>query len=140
MIYLYKNAQKGFTLIEIIVTLVVAAILGSALFQYMGTALIQSSIPIKRLKQTMDLKRVMENITGDYLNPPLDLNALKNGIGVEGTTQNNSYGQYIVEKNRFIKFEADAETPLETGDPMDLLKVTIKSGLGEKLTVLFSSQ
>jgi len=61
-----RYCPKGFTLIEIIITLVVAAILGTMIVTYFGTAFSESVTPITRLKASANLHRVMENITADY--------------------------------------------------------------------------
>jgi prepilin-type N-terminal cleavage/methylation domain-containing protein len=61
-----KNNQAGFTLIEYIVALVVAAIVAAMVYTYFGSALTQSSIPIERLRQVSNLQQVMENISADY--------------------------------------------------------------------------
>jgi prepilin-type N-terminal cleavage/methylation domain-containing protein len=61
-----KNHQAGFTLIEFIVGLVVAAIMATMVYTYFGNALTQSSVPIERLKKASKLHQVMENIVADY--------------------------------------------------------------------------
>jgi prepilin-type N-terminal cleavage/methylation domain-containing protein len=61
-----KNHQAGFTLIEYIVALVIAAIVGTMVYTYMGTMLTKSSEPIFRLKKASNLHQVMENIVADY--------------------------------------------------------------------------
>ena len=58
--------RSGFTLIEFIITLVIAAIGAAMLYTFFGNALTQSSIPIARLQQATNLQRVMENIVADY--------------------------------------------------------------------------
>ena len=47
-----KRRQKGFTLLEIIVVIVVGAILASLLVTFMGTAVTRSAVPVN---QTRDL-------------------------------------------------------------------------------------
>jgi len=64
------HPSRGFTLIEIIVTLVVAAILGSMVF-FLGSSLIESSMPISRLQKLAGLQCVMANITADYKRYPV---------------------------------------------------------------------
>lgn len=141
MIYLFKDKQSGFTLIEIIITIIVFAILGTISFTYLGTSFTQSSMPIHRLKKTFELQQVMESITSDYkFDYTSNLIGLPAKIGNEGTNQSNDYGQYTVVNNRFIKFVNYAEAPIDTGDPQNILKVSIKNDLGEILTVLFSSR
>ena len=61
-----KNHQAGFTLIEFIVSLVIAAILAAMISTYFGNALTQSTVPIARLQQVSKLRQVMENIVADY--------------------------------------------------------------------------
>ncbi len=56
----------GFTLIEIIITLTITAVLSSMIFTYFGKAFTESVTPITRLKSSEALQRVMENITADY--------------------------------------------------------------------------
>jgi len=62
---LYRQA-KGFTLLEIIITLTVTAVLATMIFVYFGKAFTESVTPIARLRNAASLQRVMENITADY--------------------------------------------------------------------------
>ncbi len=140
MIKILENKHSGFTLIEIILTLIIAAVVGAGLVQYLGTALTQSSVPIQRLNQSLGLQQVMENITADYeKNYRFNLNTLKSNIGGAGP-QTNSYGEYVVVENNFIKFVSQVETDSSPSDPKDILKVTIENNLGEILTTLFREQ
>ncbi len=59
------DRQSGFTLLEAIVTLIIASLLGSMLFSYFAVAN-QAVLPIGSYQKTLDLQRVMENITSDY--------------------------------------------------------------------------
>ena len=61
-----NRKNQGFTLIEVIVTFVVAAIMAAMVYTYFGSALTQSSVPISRLQQASNLHQVMENIVTDY--------------------------------------------------------------------------
>ena len=62
---LCKN-QKGFTLLEIIVTLTVASVLGTIIFLYMNTSLTRSTEPVTRIQTTYSLNQIVEQITADY--------------------------------------------------------------------------
>ena len=62
------NSQSGFTLIEVIVTLVTASVLGAMMYSYASSSFSQSSLPIARLKDSFELHAVMENIISDYEN------------------------------------------------------------------------
>ena len=142
MIKVSENKQGGFTLIEIILTLVIAAVVGAGLVQYMGSSFTKSSVPIQRLRQTLELQQVMENITADYIeNYTSDLSISTGLSGTIGSgVQTNSYGQYTVIYNGFIEFTSQTEDDLDPDDPENLLKVTITNDSGDILTTLFSSQ
>lgn len=131
-----KHRQNGFTLIEVIMVILVAAVLGSMMVSYFGTSLTQSSIPIHRLQDALDLQQVMENITADYRSA-YNLDALKVSIGDTGTSQDNDYGTYKVVDNKFIKFEDGNEAEAD----QKILKVTIQhKDSSETLTTLFVSK
>jgi len=132
------TASDGFTLIEIVITIVIGAVLGALIVPFLSKALTASSEPIQRLSSAMDLKLVVENIIEKYEQNPTDLASLKSAIGDEDTTQSNSYGSYEVVSNRYIKFSSYNDTSITGGDPENLLKVTVKStDTGETVTTLF---
>jgi len=64
-----NNLESGFTLIEIIITLVVVAIVAAMMATYFGKSITQSSFPIQRLKAVADLNQVMGKITASYTYP-----------------------------------------------------------------------
>jgi len=61
-----KDRQSGFSLIEVIVTLVIVAILGAMMYSFFGQSITQSSIPIFRLNAAGELNKVLEKISADY--------------------------------------------------------------------------
>lgn len=63
-----QRRKRGFTLIEVIITIVVMAILAAMMVPYFGTSLLQSSTPIFRFRTSMTLNQTMENITAEYNN------------------------------------------------------------------------
>ncbi|MGV8059385.1 MAG: type IV pilin protein [Smithellaceae bacterium] len=141
-----RHNEKAFTLIETIIVIVVAAILAAMMFAYSNTSLTQSAQPLNQAKKAMALQKVMENIFTDYnLNYKSNLTGIQTAIGGgvaggnEGSTQNNSYGQYTIVANHFIKFVSNNETP-DNVDPKNnnMLKVTIKNDLGETLSILLT--
>lgn len=132
--------ETGFTLIEVIVTLVIAALFGTMIFTYFANSLGRSVTPVIRVQQAFQLQQVMENVIADYRkNLATDLPGLKSKIGAENQQMDNGYGKYTVEINRFVKFNASRS---EIDDPAgaELLKVAIKNEAGEELTLLFSSR
>lgn len=134
---LLKRNAKGFTLIEIIVTLTIAAIVGTVLFEYLWSTMANSSLPIGRLQTSFSCQQVMENLVAAYGKYyPGDLPGLQSSIGVEGSSPTNGYGQYTVVENHYIKFVSNQE---QIGSPTDnLLKVTIKNSNNETLTNIFA--
>lgn len=58
--------QSGFTLLEIVITVVVTAILSALILQAMGTNIQRSAFPLFAVRNTLSLQEVMENITADY--------------------------------------------------------------------------
>ena len=116
-----------FTLMEIIVTIIVAAIVGAMLIPFLGRALSSTVDPLVRAGRCYDLRSVAERINVDYQdNYRGDLAGLKTKIGAEGALMDNSYGRYRVIHSRYIKFVSGSEQTAQGGDPQDLLKITIK--------------
>lgn len=72
--------RKGFTLLEIIVTLILISITGVVMFPVLRTNLTKSAVPVTRLDSQYKLVREMENLTARYrdeiLNDTLDINPL----------------------------------------------------------------
>lgn len=70
------------------------------------------------------------------------LEYLRVQIGSEGSTQDNNYGKYNVVKNRFVRFDSNATTPIGTGtdDLKNILEVQIRNDEGDTLTTLFTAQ
>jgi prepilin-type N-terminal cleavage/methylation domain-containing protein len=56
----------GFTLIEVIVTLVIAAIMGTMLVSLMGTNLLKSALPVSLVGGQYKIIQEMEKITSRY--------------------------------------------------------------------------
>jgi len=230
-----KCKQSGFTLIEIIVTVVIVAILSAMILTFLSDSLVKSSDPVKRFQKTTELHKIMANIMADYNKypkwrsetpyagnsfivptirngyyyttsgggtsgtnePPIwptpcdscpscsscascpscasclsspcfsscascpscatvsdgsvvpvvqwnwggclpSLATLQGSIGPENSEQNNAYGTYHVEKNRFVLFTSDSEVDDTTGKNKTL-KVTITNAQGGTLTALFIS-
>ncbi|HOG17680.1 MAG: hypothetical protein A4E73_01533 [Syntrophaceae bacterium PtaU1.Bin231] len=138
-----RRHDRGFTLIEAIMVIVAAAILGAMMFTYSSTSLFRSSQPLHQATKALALQKVMENILADYsANYKANLAGIKTKIGSPGSPQTltNSYGTYTLVYNDFVKFVAGAETPINTaaGDPQNMLKVTIRNDSGETLSILLT--
>ena len=137
-----RRPGAGFTLLEVVITLVVAAILMSLIVPYLGSMLTKSGYPLIQLKNSLATFKVMENMTADYLKQQsagsLDLTSMRTAFGAEGTDQNNAYGGYNVVTNRFIRFNASGKE-IAAGSNQDILKVTVRPvGGGATYTTLFT--
>ena len=89
-----KNINEtGFTLIEIIVTIVIVAILGAMIITFLSDSLIHSSDSVKSLKASSNLYMAMANITADYNRYPKWRNGMTYAIGnyVVPTVRNGHY-------------------------------------------------
>ena len=134
--------RSGFTLAEIIITLLVAIILGSIMMRYLGSAVTRSSTPMKRLVVDTALQTTADSIIGAFRQTaPSDSGAwsdFRNTIGAAGTDQNNGYGEYRVLFNGFIQFDAAGnEAPDVYGTtPDNILKVVISGAGDDTLTFL----
>jgi len=140
-----KTDHNGFTLIELIVVIMVASIFAAMMYQFVYTSSVRSPEPISVVGTSLKLHGILENITVDYSqNHVSTLNSLQPRFGaIEGSHQNNAYGAYRVIHNRFVKFVANSEQQVFSGDPEygKLLKVTIESiTSSERLTVLYYRQ
>lgn len=141
-----RENSKGFTLIETIIAIVAAAILGVMAFTYSQTSLTKSAQPLNQSQKAMELQRVMENIFADYnLNYKADLVSLQTKIA-DPTSQQlppAGYGPFTLVDNKFVKLVGSNFVDVDANnDPPVIrdiiLKVTIKNDLGETLTILLT--
>ncbi|MDF1593780.1 MAG: type II secretion system protein [Desulfobacterales bacterium] len=135
----YKNNERGFTLLEIIITFIMAAFLGSMLVEYMGTSLTRGGEAVVMVQDGFSLNSVMEKITADYeddyKNGSYDFSTFKSNIeGGNISTNTPYYGDYTAVTG-YITFAGGNETP-DTSGINNLLKVTITVN-NQSLTVLF---
>ena len=139
-----SSRRSGFTLLEVIITLTVGALLMAVIVPYLGTLVTKSSEPLVNLKNTLSIYQTMENMTADYRSlqaaGSLDLITLQSGIGSEDTDRSNGYGDYHVLENRFIIFDG-ADQEAAAGGNQHILKVTIRPlAFGATFTTLFTGE
>jgi prepilin-type N-terminal cleavage/methylation domain-containing protein len=143
---LFGERARGFTLIEVIVALVVAAILGTMLVTFMSTGITQSVRQVFSVKNTYDIGKVMENITAHYktmFSPgsSITLATLKINVGAAGSTVTNAYGSYKVINNDYKIFNCTGSpsTCAESNGGSSTLKVTIADQANtQTITALFA--
>jgi len=61
-----QSNAHGFTLLEVVVSIMVAAILGTLMYQYSRTTLSSTVTPVTQLSNIQGLNDVMEKVTNDY--------------------------------------------------------------------------
>ena len=117
-------SSKGFTLVEIIVTLVAAGILGAIFINFMGTALDASWNAVEIVRDESGGEGVMEEIIADYVeainsSPAGALQAIINKI------TNNDYGGNVTWN--YIEFDLSGDEVDRGAVATDNLKVVLRS-------------
>jgi prepilin-type N-terminal cleavage/methylation domain-containing protein len=127
-----KNG-RGFTLIEVIVSLIVASILGVMLVSFMGSNVMQSGNPVLFAQNGAYLNQIMENMGADYkflmATQATPLPIFIANVGAEGTSQTryaDSSHPYTVIDNHRILFPAGSQVTEQTDNAGTILKVTIQ--------------
>ncbi|MFC1798557.1 Tfp pilus assembly protein FimT/FimU [Thermodesulfobacteriota bacterium] len=123
--------ERGLTLLEIIVTLIIASLLGTMLVEYMGTSLTRGGESVILVQDGFSINGTMEKIIADYeteyLSDSYTFETFKTNIENGNDDANTPYyGEYNVQTG-FIVFSGGTETVDASGDN-NVLKVTISSG------------
>jgi len=121
--------SKGFTLIEVIVALVVAGILGTMLVSFMGTNVMQSANPVLAAKDGAYLNSIMENIGADYRRLMITSANPLNDLIDHLTNAPSQYGSNFTVVTKRFDFPTGTGTvnePSSASASGKMLKVTIK--------------
>jgi len=137
-----KIADKsGFTLVEIIVSLVVAGILSIFYFHFMGTAMNSSWKSVELVEGEAKAEGLMEKIIADYVirinqNPDTALDQI---VALEATYESDpDYGNPVT--MGYISYDsAGNEVPLTSGTSSNL-KVTVQAPGNDFITILTKSR
>jgi len=132
----HHHATAGFSLLELIVTIVVAAILGSLMVQFSGTALIGVADSVTVVRGEATAKGVLEHIISDYVQavnstPDTALATIVTNI------DSNVYGTAVTITRNYTDFTAGGAEVSPSPADSETLKVTVQ-GEGHSLTVLLS--
>jgi prepilin-type N-terminal cleavage/methylation domain-containing protein len=131
---------NGFSLIEVIVTIVIGAIASVLLIQFMGGNMERSVAPLVRVDQSYRLTTVMENITAHYKNllltdatPLATLDTdIRNGNNIGNTPY---FGEYGAAAPQYIEFNGGVEAACSVN--CRILRVDITRD-EHRLTALFT--
>jgi type II secretory pathway pseudopilin PulG len=132
-----KN-RRGFTLIEVIVTFIVASIMGVLLVQFLGTSFLRSADPIIRVNDAEVLRYVMDRMTSKYKYlAATDANFL-NTFRTSVQTPNYYGSGYTVLAQQYVYFDGSGNEQVDGGaGSFRVLKVTIARN-NQTLTALFT--
>jgi prepilin-type N-terminal cleavage/methylation domain-containing protein len=131
--------QRGFTLIEVIVTILVVAIFASMMIVFFGSSLTESRVPISRLQKASALHQVMANITADYNKYPKWRGSTNYTAGtiVTPTVRN---GHYYTCTTAGVSSSTEPSWPLASGSTVnDGAAVWTENGSVPALSVLQAS-
>ncbi|KQC10677.1 MAG: hypothetical protein APR62_11740 [Smithella sp. SDB] len=138
--------DSGFTLLEVIVTLLVAAILSTILVSFMGTSMEKSYNPIILARNGAIVNEIIENMYADYKylmssspSTSVGMTTFISNIGTEGTSQSyyDALHPYNVICNHRISFPSGANATETSDAGSKILKVTIQYQ-NQSVTTLFT--
>ncbi len=116
--------QKGFTLIEVIVTIILAALAGVVVFTYLGNVLTKSHIPLEQVKGLAEAVEGMEEIIVEYQEyvkggrDTADWSAFKSTVS----------GALVGEGNLYV----------EAAGLFEIYKVTVTGSNNQKISAIFT--
>ena len=138
-----RTHPSGFTLLEVIITMIVAAILGAILVQFMGTSMHQSFQPVQMVQDGYGLGEIMEKVNAEYkrllLTSNDPLTDLLNAINTGNTPPTPRFGLYTY-NSWWIDFDINGvefTIPAPTPDEKKILKVEFTHG-GQRITAMFT--
>jgi prepilin-type N-terminal cleavage/methylation domain-containing protein len=134
--------SSGFTLVEIIVSLMVAGILAIFYFHFMGTAMDHSWESVELVAGEAKAEGLMEKIIADYVfrinqNPDTALDQI---VALEATYESDpDYGSPVTMK--YIGYDsAGNESPVPSPGTSNNLKVTVQAPGNDFTTMLTKSR
>jgi prepilin-type N-terminal cleavage/methylation domain-containing protein len=133
------NSENGFTLIEVIATVIVMGILAAFLMNFMGTALTDSWRSLELVADEARAEGLMERIIAEYVelknNNPV-IAALPDIVSRESSYESDvDYGMPVT--MQYIVFDTNGNEQVDTAGENRNLKVTVESP-GYRLTTILT--
>ena len=125
-----KKIQAGFTLLEVVITLIFASILGVILLEFMGTTVQESYKPIYMAQDSMDVNQIMEKMNATYKErlllseDPLSVFRADVEGGNDISNQPYYYGDYTVQAD-WIRFDSNGDQVPDVSGDNRILKVKV---------------
>jgi type II secretory pathway pseudopilin PulG len=132
----------GFTLVEVIVTIMMAAIMGAFFIQYMGTAMSRSTRSVELVREEATAEAIMERIVTDYL---AKINLNENSVldeMIEAINTNKIYDnspKKATTKAKFVDFDNNGNE-INDSSKLRTLKVMVAAGEHRLTTLLAKSR
>ncbi|MGD9045542.1 MAG: type II secretion system protein [Desulfobacterales bacterium] len=124
-----SSDSKGFTLVEIIVTLVAAGILGAIFIHFMGTALDSSWNSVEIVRDEADTEALMEQLIAYYV---ADINSADDATNQNALANIHAYNGNTIDgitiTTQYIEFDnvSGNEIVVDPG-PTDNLKLMLRA-------------
>ena len=133
-----NNAESGFTLIEVIATIIVMGILAAFFIHFMGTALNDSWKAVEVVEGEAKAEGLMEKIIAEYVDLINDIPDTALGIIVSREASYESDPDYgLPVTMQYIVFDASGDEQADTAGENRNLKVTVEPP-GFNLTTILS--
>ena len=125
---------RGFTLIEVIITITLFALVAAMIAPFMGTMMTRSSEPVVYVQESLAIGQVMANLMADYKKEvdadTLDLDTFKttwDGYTESGVTVDVTFIDFPETGGVYTDTDSDGVyDPVDQGDTVtDLLLVTV---------------
>ena len=130
--------RRGFTLLEVIVTIIAAGILAAFFVQFMGTAMSRASASMERVQAESGGEATVERITADFVaamnsDPTNAFDTLTTNIdnGIYDDTPNGIDVTYI-----YVSFDGAGILVDETPDITTTLQITVELDSGNDMVFL----
>ncbi|MGD9123250.1 MAG: prepilin-type N-terminal cleavage/methylation domain-containing protein [Desulfobacterales bacterium] len=117
------NRSKGFTLIEIIVSILAAGILGAIFINLMGTALTSSWNAVEITRDEANAEKLLEQIVGEYV-VLINGNNPANALNTIATTYGGATIDGVSITTEYITFDSSGNE--QTGGT-DYLKIVLQA-------------
>ncbi|WP_043634732.1 type II secretion system protein [Desulfovibrio sp. TomC] len=132
---------KGFTLLELIMTIVLFGIVSVMVVSFFNPATTRSDIPVKQLQVDAQLQLALENMiaeknTSTYVS---NLNALQTSIGSGNQSTYGGGTNYYVLENRFVCLNGTNTFVNSSVNQYLLVTIAPTATSGSRLSYLFSS-
>jgi prepilin-type N-terminal cleavage/methylation domain-containing protein len=130
------RSRSGFTLIEVIATLVLSSILIAMLLPLIGSGLQGSRRALLRLPETHSLRTEMDTVSHLYRTVyPTDLPGLYGALNTAAAA--NPPPSYSLLYNGWVDFDAAGVEFIPAPGTENALRVTLGNSQGERLTTYF---